>query len=141
MDRANIAVNAGKHFNSGFNCAESVLLSLAEAYNKDKEIQKFASFFGGGIGSTHQEICGALSGAVLFIGHLLGRTDPKKNIDNNKELIKEILSSFNKTYNTTNCGKLTDGLDRKSQSEKCEGIVKYVAELTFEKLKDKIDLS
>jgi C_GCAxxG_C_C family probable redox protein len=31
--------------------------------------------FSGGLGGTHQELCGALSGGVLVIGALLERTD------------------------------------------------------------------
>lgn len=35
---------------------------------------RMATGFAGGVGNTQQEMCGALSGGVLIIGGLLGRT-------------------------------------------------------------------
>ena len=35
---------------------------------------RMATGFAGGVGDTQQEMCGALSGGVLIIGGLLGRT-------------------------------------------------------------------
>jgi C_GCAxxG_C_C family probable redox protein len=38
------------------------------------ECARMATGFAGGVGDTQQEMCGALSGSVLVIGGLLGRT-------------------------------------------------------------------
>jgi C_GCAxxG_C_C family probable redox protein len=38
------------------------------------ECARMATGFAGGVGDTQQEMCGALSGGVLVIGRLLGRT-------------------------------------------------------------------
>jgi C_GCAxxG_C_C family probable redox protein len=37
--------------------------------------KRMGTGFSGGLGNTHQELCGALSGGVLVIGALLGRTE------------------------------------------------------------------
>ena len=37
---------------------------------------RLATPFGGGIGSTHQDLCGAISGGVMVIGALHGRERP-----------------------------------------------------------------
>jgi hypothetical protein len=37
---------------------------------------QLACAFGGGVGLSRQEMCGALSGGVLLIGLLYGRTHP-----------------------------------------------------------------
>jgi len=42
--------------------------------NPSSECARMATGFAGGVGDTQQEMCGALSGGVLVIGGLLGRT-------------------------------------------------------------------
>lgn len=61
---------AGDHFNTeGYNCAQSVLLTMQEYYGipENKLIPKIATAFGGGIG-RRGSLCGALTGAVIAIG-------------------------------------------------------------------------
>lgn len=63
-------------YKSGYNCAESVVAALAEAY-PDKfpaDMVSLASAFGGGIGSGC--VCGALAGSVLLLNKCIGRTQP-----------------------------------------------------------------
>ena len=67
--------DAKLHFNSGLNCAESVLLTLSgrlAGKNSVSIIPRIATGFGGGVG-RNGDICGALSGAVIAIGLALGR--------------------------------------------------------------------
>ncbi len=141
MNKKTVGVTAGEYFESGFNCAESVSLTIAEAFqmDSDTDIPSVASFFGGGFGSTHQEICGAISGAVLGVGLLFGRQEADKNIDEHKEIIKEVLDQFNQKYATTNCGKLTENLNEGEQKHKCTTIVKEIAETVFEKIQQRIE--
>ena len=66
------ADNATILFNSGFNCAQSVLATFCEKYGLDKETAlKVSSGLGGGFRAG--EICGAVSGAVLVIGLKYGQ--------------------------------------------------------------------
>lgn len=70
-------------FNSGFNCAQSVLAVFCEEYGTEKETAlKISCGLGGGMRSG--EICGAASGAVLAIGLRYGQciaedSDTKKD--------------------------------------------------------------
>jgi len=74
--RANMAVSI---FNSGFNCAQSVVVVFCEKYNIDKEIAlRMASGLGAGVRSG--EICGAVSGAVLVIGLKYGQSTKEDKI-------------------------------------------------------------
>jgi len=41
--------------------------------------QRMSTGFSGGLGLTHQEVCGALSGGVLVIGALLGRLEVEED--------------------------------------------------------------
>lgn len=66
---------AAEHFNSGFNCSQSVLAAFCESYGLNKETAlKAACGLGGGCRSG--EICGAVSGAVLTIGLKYGFSQP-----------------------------------------------------------------
>lgn len=61
-------------FNSGFNCAQSVLAAFCDKYklNTDPAL-KLACGFGGGIRSG--EVCGAASGALMVIGLKYGQLE------------------------------------------------------------------
>ncbi len=64
------------YFNSGYNCAESVLKAVAETAGTDIEHpERLATAFGGGI-ARQGYICGCLSGAAMAVGLLAGRTAP-----------------------------------------------------------------
>jgi C_GCAxxG_C_C family probable redox protein len=72
----------GKHsekaaalFDEGFACSQAVLGAFCEPLGMDRALaMKIANGFGGGI-ARRQEICGAVSGAVMVIGLKYGRTE------------------------------------------------------------------
>jgi len=92
-------------FLSGYNCAQSVVLSFADDLKFSKElVQKMAAGFGGGMGKQ-QETCGAVTGAIMVLGLMKGET-----VNNNDELkseaysaVKELSRQFIAEYKTTNC--------------------------------------
>jgi C_GCAxxG_C_C family probable redox protein len=58
---------AAAYFRGGYNCAQSVLLTMLEHYGiQSPLIPKIASAFGGGVGMCGS-LCGALTGAVMAI--------------------------------------------------------------------------
>ena len=57
-----------KAFNSGFNCAQSVVKVYAEVFGFDEDqALAFSSGFGGGMGGM-QGACGAVTGAYMVLG-------------------------------------------------------------------------
>jgi C_GCAxxG_C_C family probable redox protein len=63
---------AVKHFLDGYNCAQSVLLTMFEHWNrKNSLIPKIATGFGSGIGRCGS-VCGAVTGGVMAIGARYG---------------------------------------------------------------------
>jgi C_GCAxxG_C_C family probable redox protein len=92
-------------FLSGYNCAQSVVLSFADDLKFSKELaQKMAAGFGGGMGKQ-QETCGAVTGAIMVLGLLKG-----EDVNNNDELksaaysgVKDLTHDFVATYKTTIC--------------------------------------
>ena len=64
--------NAYQYHREGYNCAQSVVAAFLDKLNLTKEqAMAMAGGFGGGVGGTHCEMCGAVSGAVLVLS-LLG---------------------------------------------------------------------
>ncbi len=67
---------AAKRFIEGYNCAQSVLLTIFEYWNGENElIPKIATAFGGGIGRCGS-VCGALTGGVMALGIRYGTNEP-----------------------------------------------------------------
>ena len=78
MNRKDVYVKkAASLFGQGYNCAQSVLLTMQEFWNEKKPVEpKVASAFGGGIGGRGS-LCGALTGGVIAIGQKYGNNEPK----------------------------------------------------------------
>jgi len=101
--------HAKELFLSGYNCAQSIVLSFADDLKFSKELaQKMAAGFGGGMGKQ-QETCGAVTGAIMMLGLLKG-----EEVNNNDELkaasygsVKDFTRDFVAKYKTTRCRELT----------------------------------
>ena len=78
---------AAAFFDSGFNCAQSVLATFCEGYSVDRTLAlKMSAGMGGGFRSG--EICGAVSGAIQVIGlkygqHIAGDKAAKEECNRN----------------------------------------------------------
>ena len=109
--------HAKELFLSGNNCAQSVLLSFAEDMGYSKELAlKVSAGFGGGI-AKEQQICGAVTGAIMVLGILKG----EKASDNDElksqtySAVQLFLKKFTEDFQSTSCGELT-GCDFKSDA-------------------------
>jgi len=112
-------------FDSGYNCAESVLLALSENFaQKSTIIPRVATGFGGGVGRSGS-ICGALSGAVMAIGLLEGCETPEEK-EKRTAVYKEVLrmvEDFEREFGSSHCGTLT-GCNIRTE----DGLKKYYAQ-------------
>jgi C_GCAxxG_C_C family probable redox protein len=104
------AEKAVRLFDSGYNYAESVLLSLSEEFNqKTTIIPRIATGFGAGIGRSGQ-ICGALSGTVMAIGLVKGCDKGKEEKEKRNaayESVLEMVKTFEKEFGSSQCRTLT----------------------------------
>lgn len=65
---------ASGYLKKGFNCSQSIVLTVQELLDmKDELVLKAATGFGGGVGNMG-DMCGALSGGVMAIGLRYGRS-------------------------------------------------------------------
>jgi len=76
-DRKNeLGKNGAEHFKEGYNCAQSVLVTMLDHWNlKNELVPKIATGFGGGIGRCGS-VCGALTGGVMAISIMYGTNEP-----------------------------------------------------------------
>jgi hypothetical protein len=76
LHRNTLCEKAVKRFLDGYNCAQSVLLTMFEFWNGENAlIPKIATGFGGGIGRCGS-VCGALTGGVMALGVKYGTNEP-----------------------------------------------------------------
>ena len=71
---------------------------------KSELIPKIATGLCGGIAKTGG-ICGAVSGGVLAINMVAGRSGQNQSPEANVRLVRALLSEFEAKFGTTNCGR------------------------------------
>jgi C_GCAxxG_C_C family probable redox protein len=93
-------------FKSGFFCAESVLLAIAERQGIQSDlIPRIATGFCSGVSRTGG-MCGAVSGAIMGISLVSGRNSPDESNELSYFLTQELISRFEKQYGSVNCRQL-----------------------------------
>ena len=107
MDRCQLAF---ENHQSGYNCAQSVALSFAEDINVSREtLLAMVGGMGGGVGGSHEELCGAISGGVMVLGLFAPFVDPAKPEDRRRLFgyVKEFRKRFAERFGgLTQCGAL-----------------------------------
>lgn len=133
MNRAETAV---AKFKEGYNCAQSVLFAYADRTGMDPDVAlRISNGLGAGMGRK-QEVCGAVSGAILVLGLLYGRGehDGRERQEEAYAKVRELIEKFESEHGTVNCRELLGGCvllspegQKRFQSEKlierCHGFV------------------
>ena len=98
--------HAGKEFDSGLYCAESVLTVVAKRYKVQSDIiPRIATGLCSGMGRTCGT-CGAVTGGVMAVSLLYGRKSVDDSAERNYCAVQELINSFTELYGTTNCSEL-----------------------------------
>lgn len=99
--RSRALFDAGDYY-----CAESVLLVIADVYGVTSElIPKIATGFCSGVARTCGQ-CGALSGGILGINLLTGRTTPGGSVEANYAAVQALLAAFESAFGARTCDAL-----------------------------------
>ncbi len=142
MNRSEIAVNK---FKEGYCCAQSVLFSYADQLGISEDLAlRLANGFGAGMG-RRQEVCGAVSGAILVLGLIYGRgvNDGKDKHESTYLKVRELIEKFEAQHGNINCKNLLAGCDlntplgqnhfkSKNMIEQCYGYVDSVVKILEE---------
>ncbi len=128
--------DAVKMFDEGFVCSQAVFAAFAEDYGLDKKLSlKIADAFGGGI-ARNQEICGAVSGAVMLISLKHGKTESGDSASHERtyELVNRFIDKFAEKNGSINCFellkcKLPEAREKSLFSSLCGNYVRDAAEI------------
>ena len=126
MDRCE---KAYQYHKSGFNCAQCVSCVFSDLTGVDEKVTSaLAGTFGGGVGGSHEEICGAASGALMVLG-LLYPHDEASDMEAKRRsyaLGKEFRKRFTEVFGgLSRCGdllKARPGVSEKTPAAKRLGI-------------------
>jgi len=139
---------AKRNFNSGFNCAESVLLAVRNQFESaggDSIIPRVATGFGGGIG-RNGDVCGALAGGVMAIGLALGRDNAEQSREPCYPAVDRLYNEFKTKFGSCECRELTNtnlktpegttAYELGVHSEVCTPIVAWTAKKTYDLIRE-----
>ena len=136
MEKDRVKEIVDENYKNGFHCAETIVNTIYELVGiKSNNESKFATGFCGGIGGCEQEVCGAISGGVIAIGSLYGRTEGGCDISKIINLTTEFRSLFIDRFNTTICKNLIDNLETMPQFNNCKDITAETALILFKLIK------
>jgi C_GCAxxG_C_C family probable redox protein len=135
-----LSKKATERFSGGYNCAQSVLLTIFEHWKgKNDLIPKIATGFGGGIGRCGS-VCGALTGGVMAIGVRYGTDEQspekrQKAYELSRKLYKEFENRHGSVfckdligYDLSNPDDLKKARSTKVSEEKCPVFIRTVME-------------
>lgn len=101
-----IRKTAEDSFTSGLYCAESVVSALARAHGIESELlPKMATAFCAGMSRTNGT-CGALTGAVMGIGLMLGRSNPDESVQPAYAATQKLIKEFEQEFGSRECSVL-----------------------------------
>ncbi len=143
--REEMVIRATGYFREGLNCAECVMKSYLDNGDTDfsMEILALTTGFGGGIGKTSNNTCGALVGACMAVGVTKGRRDPfaketpkERIVELNEDIyptFARMSNQFEKEFGSTICYEMCkgyvdhDGIERKRNCKKAIAVAAEIA--------------
>ena len=130
----NFKENAVNLFQQGYSCSEAVVRAAHQSGLIDENIDinllnKAASAFSGGMGNGC--LCGAVAGAQMIIGVILGRKDINGSPKDVKLAAKKLIDDFKEKRKTTCCKALSAKSDFNSpeRRQNCVNIVSDAAQV------------
>jgi len=95
---------------------------------------RMATGFAGGVGETEQEMCGALSGGIMVIGGLYGRSSLAEEDKPALELAARYRERFLAELGETRCGPLRQRVHAPGGLGSCSVVVERAARILLELL-------
>jgi C_GCAxxG_C_C family probable redox protein len=129
MSVTDVNKKAFDYFDSGFSCAEAMFRAVVEIVNPAEagSMTKIATGFAGGVGGTHEELCGALAGGIMALGYLTGRTEPGADNQPAKDIAAALRQCFIDKFGATKCQAVLDLLGPQENSMKCKRLTGELA--------------
>jgi len=115
-----------------------VLLAVGEHVLKDegRHCVRMATGLAGGVGSTKQEMCGALSGGVLVIGRLFGREQVEEDDQKALALAACYRERFLTEMGATQCARLYELVHTPGGLGSCAAVVERAVQILLDLLEE-----
>ena len=125
-EKKQIEERINQMMDEGYGCAESLVTAVGEKLwgDVDDSIKMTSTGFSGGVGGSHEELCGGVSGAAILLGLLYGRTTNEEDkMVRCKRLISEHRDLFVQEFGTTNCQQLRDAEYGADERNPCSALI------------------
>jgi C_GCAxxG_C_C family probable redox protein len=83
--------------------------------------------FGGGVGGTREELCGALAGGLMVIGAIYGRTESSQDDEQSYAMAKRYRETFLAEFGHTPCAPIRQAFAKPDGSHGCDVVVARAA--------------
>lgn len=95
----------------GYHCSEAIFIAVGEQFLDEitEPMIRMSTPFAGGVGGQHIDICGALTGGLMVIGALRGRTNANINDDDCQSLAADFRNAFQEKFGSVICADLRQG--------------------------------
>ncbi|HUH65706.1 MAG TPA: C-GCAxxG-C-C family protein [Syntrophales bacterium] len=134
MLKEELEKKAFDYFYTGFCCAEALSKTIIDHFAEKPEDYpiKVATGFCGGIGRTHEDMCGALAGGVLAVGYLYGRTEKGKDFSQVIAITFEFRRQFIEAFGSTNCAAILESFGEQEKYIKCKQMTGKAAGMLYD---------
>lgn len=136
MSRIEAEQLALAHSESGLHCAESVASAITHLFCPEQTgiACRMATGFGGGLAGSRQEVCGALTGGVLAIGLLCGRSTPEQGREAAYQITAAYREQFMARFGATICQTLRDSFSTSDTRTACRSLTAEAAGILYDVL-------
>ncbi len=135
IKKEQLTKEAIKLFREGLYCSEAILQVFNSELNLglNENALKMATGFGAGIGASKCS-CGSLTGAVMVLSAVKGRTSNEQKVDEVFSLTQELHDKFKEKYKATCCRVLTKPVEwgAAEHHQYCEKFVGGAVEILYD---------
>ena len=138
-ERKKVLEKVNQMMDESFGCAEAFVAAVGEYLwgEVDDSITRISTGFSGGVGGTHEELCGGVSGAAIVLGLLYGRTtNDEELMIRCKRLISEQRDRFVQEFGTTVCQELRDAKFGADEENPCSAMIAPAAFMLLDILEE-----
>ena len=134
-DKKELCRRCGLLLDDGWHCSEAMIVGVGQLLQPvHPQVLKAATGFAGGVGESKELVCGALSGGVMVIGLLHGRTDAQGPDEECERLCDEYRRRFLAEFGYTKCRDLRENWRGKPGQEHCAQLVEKAAGILLDVL-------
>ncbi|UJX41084.1 C-GCAxxG-C-C family protein [Desulfovibrio sp. JY] len=136
MTRQEVEQTAFSAMSTGYNCAETILhMAISHFGLADAGVStRIATCFGGGIGRSHDGMCGALSGSIMALGLAYGRDAADQPPPVGLDMAADFRKRFIARFGSSCCRELLDRFGPQQGWTACKRLVAGTAGMLHETL-------